>query len=120
MVYTNLSHESLLSLVWIKLLIKRETMICEELRRHKSSSLGMLKASQDNISRCLKHLSLGMPRKASPLSSSFIGNFTWSYIFIHQHDMCFAWSVLYYLCLCLLVCHNHPCCTHLLREPYMN
>ena len=28
-----------------------------------------------------------MPRKASPLSSSFIGNFTWSYIFIH-HMIC--------------------------------
>ena len=39
--------------------------------------------------------------------------------FYLPHDMCFAWSVLYYLCLCLLVCHNHPCCTHLLREPYM-
>ena len=28
-----------------------------------------------------------MPRKASPLSSSFIGNFIWSYIFIH-HMIC--------------------------------
>ena len=28
-----------------------------------------------------------MPRKASPPSSSFIGNFTWSYIFIH-HMIC--------------------------------
>src|SRR5512141_2570863 len=28
-----------------------------------------------------------MSRKASPLSSSFIGNFTWSYIFIH-HMIC--------------------------------
>ena len=28
-----------------------------------------------------------MPRKASPLSSSFISNFTWSYIFIH-HMIC--------------------------------
>ena len=28
-----------------------------------------------------------MPRKASPLSSLFIGNFTWSYIFIH-HMIC--------------------------------
>ena len=28
-----------------------------------------------------------MPRKASPLSSSFIGNFTWSYILIH-HMIC--------------------------------
>ena len=34
-----------------------------------------------------KSSSLGMPRKASPLSSSFIGNFTWSYIFIH-HMIC--------------------------------
>ena len=37
-----------------------------------------------------KSLSLGMPMtpwKASPLLSSFIGNFTWSYIFIH-HMIC--------------------------------
>ena len=47
----------------------RETVIWEELRRHKSSSLGM-------------------PRMASPLSSSSIGNFTWSYIFIY-HMICF-------------------------------
>ena len=40
--------------------------------------------------------------------------------FYSPHDMCFAWSILYYLCLCVLVFHNHPCCTHLLREPYMN
>ena len=62
LVYTNLSHEFLLSLLWMKLLIKRrETVIWEELRRHKSSSLGMPKAPQDNISRSLKHLSVGMP-----------------------------------------------------------
>ena len=39
--------------------------------------------------------------------------------FYSPHVMCFAWSVLYYSRLCLLVYHNHPCCTHLLREPYM-
>ena len=61
MVYTNLSHEFLLSFVWMKLLRFRKTVIWAELRRHKSSSLGMPKASQDNISRSLKHLSLGMP-----------------------------------------------------------
>ena len=70
MVYTNLSHESLLSFVWMKLLRFRETVIWEELRRHKSSSLGMPKAPQDNIPRSLKHLSLGMPRLASHLFSS--------------------------------------------------
>ena len=70
MVYTNLSHESLLSFVWMKLLRFRETVIWEELRRHKSSSLGMPKESQDNISRSLKDLRLGMPRLVSHLSSS--------------------------------------------------
>ena len=60
--YTNLSHEFLLSFVWMKLLRFRKTVIWEELRRHKISSLGMPKAPQDNISRSLKRLSLGMPR----------------------------------------------------------
>ena len=70
MVYANLSHESLLSFVWMKLLRFRETVIWEELRRHKGSSLGMLNASQVNIPRSVKHLCLGMPRLASHLSSS--------------------------------------------------
>ena len=87
-------------------------------RSGKSLSLGMTMAPQYNI-RTPKIQILGMPRKASHLSSSSIGKFTWSYIFIHQHDMCFAWSVLYDLSIYLLVYNNHPCCTHLLREPYM-
>ena len=33
--------------------------------------------------------------------------------------MCFAWSVLYDLSLFFLVYHNHPRCTHLLRETRM-
>ena len=57
------------------------------IRSGKSLSLGMPKARQGNIQGRLKRLSLGMPRKASPLSSSFIGNFTWGYIFIH-HMIC--------------------------------
>ena len=55
-------------------------------RSGKSLSLGMPMAPQDNL-RTPKSQSLGMPRKASPLSSSSIGNFTWSYIFIH-HMIC--------------------------------
>ena len=39
--------------------------------------------------------------------------------FYSPHVMCFAWSILYYLRLWLLVYHNHPCCTHLLRDPYI-
>ena len=103
MIYTNLSHEFLLSLVWMKLLRFRETVIWEELRRHKSSSLGMPKASQDNISRSLKRLSLGMPQMASPLSSSFIRNFTWSYIFIHHMICVLLEASFYFVRICLLL-----------------
>ena len=42
-----------------------------------------------------KSLSLGMPRMASPRSSSFIGNFTWSYIFIH-HMICVLLGASFY------------------------
>ena len=42
------------------------------IKRGKSSSLGMPKAPQVNISRILKHLSLGMPRLASHISFSTI------------------------------------------------
>ena len=45
------------------------------------------KDSMDYVIRSGKSLSLGMPRKASPLSSSSIGNFTWSYTFFH-HMIC--------------------------------
>ena len=57
------------------------------IRSGMSLSLGMTKAPQGNIQGRLKSLRLGMPRKASPLSSLFIGNFTWSYIFI-RHMIC--------------------------------
>ena len=57
------------------------------IRSDKTLILGMPKARQGNIQGRSKQLSLGMPRKASPLSSLFIGNFTWSYIFI-RHMIC--------------------------------
>ena len=57
------------------------------IRSDKTLSLGMPKAPQGNIHGRSKQLSLGMPRKASHLSSSSIGNFTWGYIFIH-HMIC--------------------------------
>ena len=40
--------------------------------------------------------------------------------FYSPHDMCFAWSVLYFFRLCLLVYHNHPTCIDVLRETRMN
>ena len=44
-----------------------------------------------------------MPRKASPLSSLFIGNFTWSYIFIH-HMICVLLGVSFsFVSICFLL-----------------
>ena len=83
-------------------------------RSGKSLSLGMPMAPQYNL-RAPKSQSLGMPRKASPLSSTSIGNFTWSYIFIH-HMICVLLGASCIISLFFLVYHNHPCCTHLLRE----
>ena len=59
--------------------------------------------SMDYGIRSGKSLSLGMPRKASPLSSSFIGNFTWSYIFT-PHMICVLLGVsIYFVRICLML-----------------
>ena len=44
-----------------------------------------------------------MPRMASPLSSSFIGNFTWSYIFIHHMICVFLGASFYFVSVCLML-----------------
>ena len=50
-----------------------------------------------------------MPRMASPLSSSFIGNFTWSYIFIH-HMICVLLGASFsFVSICLLLCRIMFC-----------
>ena len=98
---------------WVKDLMDYGT------RSGKSLRLGMPMAPQDNL-RIPKRQSLGMPRKASPLSSTSIGNFTWSYIFIHHMicvllgASCMIWVFAF------LVYHNHPCFTHLLGDTRMN
>ena len=69
----------------------------------KTLILGMPKAPQGNIQGRSKQLSLGMPRMASPLSSTFIGNFTWSYIFIH-HMICVLLGASFsFVSICLLL-----------------
>ena len=67
------------------------------------------KDSMDYGIRIAKSLSLGMPRKASPLSSSFIGNFTWSYIFI-RHMICVLFGAsVYFVRICLLLFRTMFC-----------
>ena len=60
-------------------------------RRGKSSSLGMPKAPQVNIHGEL--LSLGMPRKASHLSSTSIGMFS---SLFRSCDMCYPWNAIFF------------------------
>ena len=71
-------------------------------RSGKSLSLGMPKAPQGNIQGIPKHLSLGMPRMGSPLSSSFIGNLTWSFIFIHHMICVLLGASFYFINICFL------------------
>ena len=68
------------------------------IKRIKSSSLGMPKEPQVKISRILKHLSLGMPRFASHLSSSTIIGIP--HFLFCSHDMC---PLCFYFYLCTIV-----------------
>ena len=81
--------------MWLKFSSFEWDVDMRRIRTDKTLSLGIPKAPQGNIQGILKRLSLGMPQKASPLSSMFIGNFTWSYIFIH-HMICVLLGASFY------------------------
>ena len=86
--HTNPSHKVPLSFVWLKFSSFGWDVDMRRIRIDKNLSLGMPKAPQGNIQGRSKQLSLGMPRKASPLSSPTLSvNLTWSYIFI-RHMIC--------------------------------
>ena len=65
--------------------------------------LGDAQGTPRQYSRTIKSLSLGMPRMASPLSSSFIGNFTWNYIFIHHMICVLLGASFYFVSICFLL-----------------
>ena len=67
--HTNLSHKVPLSFVWSKFSSFGWDVDMRRIRSKKTLSLGVPKAPQGNIQGISKQLSLGMPRKASPLSS---------------------------------------------------
>ena len=103
--HTNLSHEVPLSFVWLKFSSFGWDVDMRRIRSDKTLSLGMPKAPQGNIQGRSKQLSLGMPRKASPLSSptlsvtslgamfSFV---TWYVFFLERQFILlgFAWCYL--------------------------
>ena len=107
--HTNLSHEVPLSFVWLKFSSFGWDIDMRRIRSDKTLSLGIPKAPQVNIQGSSKQLTLGMPRKASPLSSSFIGNFTWSYIFIRHMICVLLGASIYFVRICLLLFRTMFC-----------
>ena len=68
--HTNLSHKVPLSFGWLKFSSSGWDIYMRRIRNGKTLSLGMPKAPHGDINGRSKQLSLGMPRKASPLSSA--------------------------------------------------
>ena len=97
---TELTRFSTLSFVLWSFQVLGKDFMDYGTRSGKSLSLGMPMAPQDNLSTPKSQRS-GMPRKASPLSSSSMANFTWSYIFI-RHMICVllgvSWIILVFAC----------------------
>ena len=103
--HTNLSHKVPLSFVWLKFSSFGWDIDMRRIRSDKNLSLGMPKAPKGNIQGRSKQLSLGMPRKASPLSSPTLSVtslgaiflfVTW-YVFFLEHNFLligFAWCYL--------------------------
>ena len=100
--HTNLSHKVLLSFVWLKFSSFGWDVDMRRIRSDNTLSLGMPKAPQGNIQGRSKQLSLGMRRKASPLSSPTLSATSLEPCFLSSHDMCFSWSINLF-CLDLLV-----------------
>ena len=89
------------------------------IRSRKSLSLGMPKAPQA-IFKDTKKSKLGDAPEGIP---SFVFNPSVNLleaIFLFTTWYVFCLSVLYDMSLWFLVCHNHPCCTHLLRGTRIN
>ena len=102
--HTNLSHEVPLSFVWLKFSSFGWDIDMRRIRSGKTLRSRMPKAPQGNIQGRLKRLSLGMPRKASPLSSSKLSVYlTRSYIFIHHMICVLLGESFSFVSICLLL-----------------
>ena len=97
--------------MWLKFSSFEWDINMRRIRSVKTLILGMPKAPQVNIQGRLKHLSLGMPLNASPLSSSKLSVYlTWSYMFIR-------------LMICVLLgayCHFTSCLNKIIGSEILN
>ena len=84
--YTNGSHKVFVKFCVDEVFEEWGVTDVRRMKRGKSSILGIPKAPQVNISSILKHLSLGMPRLPSHLSSSTIIGIP-RFLFC-SHDLC--------------------------------
>ena len=95
--HTNLSHKVPLSFVWLKFSSFGWDVYMRRIRSDKTLSLGIPKAPQGDIQGRSKQLSLGMPQKASPLSSPTLSvtslgamfSFVTWYVFFLEHHFIF-------------------------------
>ena len=103
--HTNLSHEVPLSFVWLEFSSFGWDIDMWRITSDKTLRVGMPKAPQGNIQGRSEQLSLGMPRKASPLSSSTLlvtshgaifSFITWYVFYLERHFILlgFAWCYL--------------------------
>ena len=102
--HTNLSHEVPLSSVWLKFSSFGWDVDMRRIRNENTLTLGIPKAPQGNSQWRSQQLRLGMPRKASPLSSptlsvtSLGATFlfvTWYVFFLDRHFLFLVFSLCY-------------------------
>ena len=88
--HTKPSHEVLLSFVWLKFSSFGWDVDMRRIRSGKTLRLGITKSPQGNIQGRSKQLILGMPRKASPLSSPTLSvTLFWAiFSFITWYEFC--------------------------------
>ena len=101
--HNNPSHKVLLSFVWLKFSSFGWDIDMRRIRSDKTLRLGMPKAPQGNIQGRSKQLSLGMPRKASPLSSPTLSvtSLGAMFSFITWYVFCLERKFFYTICLVL-------------------
>ena len=102
--HTNLSHEVLLSFVWLRFSSFGWDVDMRRIRSDKTLSLGIPKAPQGN-SRKIQATKLGdAPEGIPSFVSNIIGNLTWSYVLIcHMICVLLGASIYFVIILFLLV-----------------
>ena len=101
--HTNLFDEVLLSFVWLKFSSFEWDINMRWIRCDKTIILGMPKAFRGNIQGRSKQLCLGMPRKASPVSSPTLSVTSFGAMFSFVTCTSFTWSVFYFVRICFLL-----------------